>query len=168
MSRRRLPPLGSIFLVPLRSKGFATGLLARASGKGHAFGYFFGPRIDSLDAVDSTALRPGDAVLVGQFGDLELLRGNWPVGSVLPGWKPSDWPMLPMGRTDEKAERAWISTYDDDFNCIKEIEVPPAAASRYPYDRLMGAGAVEIRLTKAIATQEREDGISGGPGTEDG
>lgn len=172
MSRRQLPPLGSIFLVPLRDKGFAAGVLARANGRGQAFGYFFGPRIQSLDAIEPNSLRPDGAILVGKFGDLELFRGrgrgNWPIGPVVPGWRPSDWPMGPMARTDEEAGRAWVSTYDDEFKCIGEIEVPPAEAARYPYDQLMGAGSVEIRLTRAIAREEGNVNSSGDPGTDGG
>jgi hypothetical protein len=107
-----------------------------------------------MHEIEPTALRPVDAMLKGQFGDLELLRGHWPIGPVITGWERSAWPMVPMARTDEKAGRAWLSTYDDDLKCIGEVEIPRAEATRYPYDRLMGAGAVEIRLTKAIARLE--------------
>lgn len=153
MTKRRLPPLGTVFLVPLRDSGYATGVLARASGKGPAFGYFFGPRVHEFEEIDFALLTPENSVLTGQFGDLELLRGKWPIGPVMPGWEPSDWPMLPMARVDEGAGRAWLSSYDDNFNCVNEVEIPLARATQFPYDRLMGAGATEIRLTRLIGEQ---------------
>ncbi|AUX47669.1 uncharacterized protein SOCE26_091910 [Sorangium cellulosum] len=99
-------------------------------------------------------LIPENALLVGKFGDLEILRKNWPIIGALKDWVPSNWPMLPMARIDEAAGRAWLAIYDDSFNCIKETEIDIDAASRYPYDRMMGAGAVEVRLTNLIRSAE--------------
>ena len=154
MKRRRPAPNGTVFLVPLRDGGHAIGVLARATGEGHAFGYFFGPRILQMSDVDMTTLIPENALLVGKFGDLEILRKNWPAVGILKNWAPANWPMLPMARIDEAAGRAWLATYDDSFNCIDEKEIDVDVASRYPYDRMMGAGAVEIRLTRLIRSAE--------------
>lgn len=157
MSRRKSFANGTVFLVPLRDRGYAVGVLARNSGEGHAFGYFFGPRIDSGADVDIDRLEPGDAILIGKFGDLELLRGNWPeVGSIRP-WDPSRWPIPPLARIDESAGKAWLSTYDEDFNCTREEEIRVEDANYYPYDRLMGSGSVEIRLTKMLGNAEAVD-----------
>lgn len=156
MKRRKLPVLGTAFLVPLRDDGFALGILARANGKGSAFGYFFGPRVSGATEVELARAVPEDALLVGMFGDLELLRGNWPIVGEVKGWSPEGWPLSPLSRVDEDAGRAWLSTYDDALQCVAETEINLADASRYPYDRLMGAGAVEIRLTKVIKEAEVE------------
>ncbi|CAN97846.1 hypothetical protein sce7677 [Sorangium cellulosum So ce56] len=158
MNRRIPAPNGTVFLVPLRDGGYATGVLARATGEGHALGYFFGPRVSKASDVDMAKLVPENALLIGKFGDLELLRKNWPLVDALKDWTPSDWPMLPMARIDEAAGRAWLSTYDDSFNCVKETEIDIDTASRYPYDRMMGAGAVEIRLTNLIRSAEESQG----------
>ncbi len=155
MSRRKLPPLGSVFLVPLRDEGHALGVLARASGEGHAFGYFYGSRVSAAGDGFHDELDPERAVLVGKFGDLELLRGNWPVIGAVADWSPSRWPMRPLARIDQDNGRAWLVTYDDGFNCVDEREVDTETASRYHYDRMMGAGAVEIRLTKLVKEDEQ-------------
>ena len=158
MKRKKLPALGTAFLVPLRDSGFALGVLARADGKGSALGYFFGPRVSGADEVELDSIDPEDALLVGMFGDLELIKGNWPVVGETEGWSPDRWPIPPMSRIDEKAGRAWLSTYDDALRCVNETEIASAEASRYPYDRLMGAGAAEIRLTKLIKDAEARGG----------
>jgi len=158
VKRKKLPPLGTTFLVPLRDGGFALGVLARADENGSALGYFFGPRVSGVDEVELDRIDPGDALLVGMFGDLELIRGNWPVVGKVRGWSSDRWPIPPMSRIDEKAGRAWLSTYDDALRCVNETEITPAEASRYPYDRLMGAGAAEIRLTKLIKEAEADKG----------
>ncbi|WP_437731192.1 immunity 26/phosphotriesterase HocA family protein [Sorangium sp. So ce1335] len=155
MKRRRPAPDGTVFLVPLRDGGHAIGVLARATGEGHAFGYFFGPRILKVSDVNMTKLSPKNAILAGKFGDLEILRKNWPVVGVLKDWAPEGWPMLPMARIDEATGRAWLATYDDSFECTEEKEIDTQTASQYPHDRMMGAGAVEIRLTSLIRATEK-------------
>ncbi|MGK3998680.1 immunity 26/phosphotriesterase HocA family protein [Sorangium sp. So ce1024] len=155
MKRRRPAPDGTVFLVPLRDGGHAIGVLARATGEGHAFGYFFGPRVSRGSDVDMAKLVPGNAILVGKFGDLEILRKNWPVVGALENWAPERWRMLPMARVDEATGRAWLATYDDSFACIEEREIDAEMATKHPYDRMMGAGAVEIRLTGLIRAAEK-------------
>ena len=83
--RKKLPSEGAVFLVPLRGGGYGTGVLARVTGEGHCFGYFFGPPVQSREEVDCDALNPGRAILVGKFGDLEFRRGNWEVIGGNPG-----------------------------------------------------------------------------------
>ena len=58
--------------------------------------------------------------------------------------------MLPLARVDESEHRAWLSTYDESFDCIEEVEIDVGEARNHPYDRMMGAGSVEIRLTKLM------------------
>ncbi len=147
---KKLPIEGTVFLVPLRAEGYAVGVLARANGEGQCFGYFFGRRVMGPDEVDVSKLAPEDAVLKGKFGDLELLRGKWPTVRLLLNLDRTRWRMLPLARVDEAAGRAWLSTYDDQFNCVEEKEITPDKAAEFPYDRMMGAGAVEIRLTKLL------------------
>ena len=157
MKRRKSIDEGTVFLVPLRDRGYAVGVVARISGEGHAFGYFFGPRINGAADADTYSLKASDAVLVGKFGDLELIRGNWPEVDSIEPWDPSMWPMMSLARIDECAGKAWLSTYDDNFNCIGEKEITVDEAHSYPYDRLMGAGSVEIRLTKLLGDAESID-----------
>lgn len=153
----RTPPReGTVFLVPLRDSDYAIGVLARFSGEGHCFGYFFGPRVKNAGQVDIDRLSPEEAILKGKFGDLELLRGGWPIVGTIFGWNRNHWKIPPLSRVDEVSGKAWLSTYDDMFNCVEEIEINPSEAAGFPYDRMMGAGSVEIRLTKLLGTGGRQ------------
>lgn len=142
---------GTVFLVPLRDSGYAIGVLARADGNGQCFGYFFGPRVEGKDEVEIASLAVENALLIGKFGDLEIIRGNWePIGRVS-NWEGDRWKLLPLARIDHDADKAWLCTYDDELNCTKEIVISTDDVGKHPYDRLMGAGSVEIRLTKLIS-----------------
>lgn len=143
-------PEGTIFMLPLRDDGYAVGVLARTSNKGPCFGYFFGPRIHSQNEIIYEELNSDKALLCGQFGDLELIRGNWPLVGTIPDWANNRWEMPPQARIDESSDKAWLSYYDDRLKFLGEKCITPEQAMQYPYDRLMGAGAVEIRLTKLL------------------
>ncbi len=150
MGRRRKVnyAMGTVFLVPLRGGGFARGVIARFDGKGLVFGYFFGPKLDSLGEANTRGLDRRDAVLVGEFGDASLLNGDWPQVGRIENWNADDWPMPPLIRVDEFAGRAFLSHYDDrTFECIDEEEVSPTLVDQYPYDGTMGDHAAEIRLS---------------------
>jgi hypothetical protein len=59
---------GDWFAVPLDEGGFCVGVVARANRSGVLLGYFFGPkRLDVPTLAELTALKAGDAVLVGAF-----------------------------------------------------------------------------------------------------
>ena len=71
---------GDWFAVPLRTDGFAVGVVARAGTGGVLLGYFFGPRRQAQAGIDDVRhLRPEQAVLVGRFGHLGLTGGTWPL-----------------------------------------------------------------------------------------
>lgn len=142
---------GECIAVPLRNGGFARGIIARLDGKGLAFGYFFGPKFDEVQHIECSGLSPRDAILIGLFGDLGLLRGDWRVVGRVPEWNREEWPFPPLARVDEKANKAWLSYYDEEsLSVLEEIPISPTVAEKYPYDRTMGFGAVEIRLTKLL------------------
>lgn len=150
MSRRKRVDEGAIFLIPLRDLGYAVGVLARTSGEGHALGYFFGPRVFDVSDVTANSLEASNAILISKFGDIELVRGDWPIIDFIDPWDPSKWPMMPLARIDECVGKAWLSTYDDKFYCVGENEISIEESRNYPYDRLMGPGSVEIRMTKLL------------------
>ena len=142
---------GSCFFVPLREGGFARGIVARCDGDGRLFAYFFGPKL-AQPSDDFGQLAPGDAVLCGLCGDRGLLEGEWPHEGVLDPWNRTSWPFPPLFREDESAGKAWLSHYDEDsLDFIREEAASPELRSEHPYDRLMGYGSVEIRLTKLLA-----------------
>ncbi len=142
---------GTCFALPLHDGGWARGVVARRSQRGVTFGYFFGPRLSSVDDAKVDDLNPAEAVLLGQFGDLGLLEGAWPILGRVPGWNRDEWPMPPFIRVNEAEHRAWLSWYDDrTLKCLREEEVDPKLVSEFPYDRLMGYVAAEIRLTMML------------------
>ena len=156
--RKHLPyRKGTWFLVPLRTEGYARGLVARMDGKGGAFGYFFGPAIDDPSDVGVPLdVKPDDAVLVGRFGDLGLMNGTWPVLGESDSWKEANWKMPPFVRVDDHEGKAFVSVYDEStFACMSERPCDPALANQYHYDGDMGYGAVEILLTKLLNPKEQ-------------
>ena len=84
---------GTGFLVTLRGGGFARGVVARLNGKGLAYGYFFVPALSSASEASLTDLRPEDAVFVGKFGDLGLVKKEWSILGKVFGWNAQNfWP----------------------------------------------------------------------------
>lgn len=142
---------GTWFVVPLRNGGFCRGLLARTNGKGIAFGYFFGPKRETVDALPRVSdLRSCDAILIGQFGDLGLLKGEWKIVGQDLEWDRTLWPMPPFVRVDEDAGTAMMATYNDDFDIVSDEPCDPSLAEEFPKDSLMGYGFVEIKLTRML------------------
>ncbi len=139
-----------VFLVPLRDFGYAAGVLSRYTSKGDGLGYFFGPRISDSENVDCSRFQAGLEILVGMFGDLDLHKGTWPIIGMVENQALKEWPVPKMARVDEATDLAWVSTYDDDLQLIEEEKISPSQAKKYPYDRMMGPGSVEIRLTKLL------------------
>jgi hypothetical protein len=152
VDERPLPyPEGTWFAVPLRTGGYALGVLARATGNGPAFGYFFGPRREVIPSIsDVVTLGPQLAVLAANFGDLGLLEGKWPVLGQEAGWDRDRWPLPAFGRVDEVANKAWRVIYSDNLEVVAEQPCPVSNARQLPKDGLSGYGAVEKRLTKLL------------------
>jgi hypothetical protein len=144
---------GDWFAVPLRGGGFAVGLVARMGPRGKILlGYFFGPARATPPALgDVAALSPADAVLTARFGDLSLFRGEWPVLGSLPGWQAAAWPLPAFQRIDSLRGYADRIRYAED-DPAREVACEPLDAPHADLepDRLMGAGAVEIALTKRL------------------
>jgi len=143
---------GTWFAVPLRQGGYAIGVAARIDGTGGMFGYFFGPKCEKVPILEEACKHcKEDAVLLTRFGDLGLIEGDWPIIGDCDEWDRGVWPMPPFVRIDEVAGKAWISHYsEDNLDFIQEKPCDPSLVSEYPYDRLSGSGAVEIRLTKIL------------------
>jgi hypothetical protein len=144
---------GTCFFVPLRNGGFARGVVTRLSGNGEIFAYFFGPKLTGPEASFDD-VRAENALLSGRCGDLGLLKGEWPLAGHLNNWNRNDWPLPALYREDAEAQKAWLSYYDNnDLKFLREesVDYRQAQYTKYPYDRLMGYGAVEIRITKLLA-----------------
>ena len=143
---------GDWFAVPLRTGGYAVGLIARANRGGVLLGYFFGPRRTIVPPLDAIAeLKPDKAVLVRKFGHLGLTQGRWPLIGRLGGWDRRDWPMPVFVRCEELTGRSFRVFYDDDDpNKLLREEQVSRGEARGPKDGLMGAGFAEKALTTLL------------------
>jgi len=144
---------GDWFAVPLRSDGFALGVVARANPKGVLLGYFFGPRRPQTPGLaDIVGLVAERAVLIGRFGDLGIRTGSWSLLGRDPRWDRSAWPVPVFVRYEELTGRTFNVRYDDTdpHRLIRESVVAPGSAEHGPKDGLMGAGFVERRLTSLL------------------
>jgi hypothetical protein len=144
---------GTWFAVPLRSSGYAVGVVSRMTGGGGVFGYFFGPKraaVPNLEQVSN--LSPQEAFWLAQFGDLGLLKGKWPIIGRTKDWRRELWPLPPFIRLDLTDPRRAVKVIysDDNLERLDEETCDPALAKIYPEDGLSGAGAVEIWLTKIL------------------
>ena len=144
---------GDWFAVPLRDGTFATGVVARANRDGVLLGYFFGPRTAALPTIDDVqSLIPAGAALIGTFGHLGLRGGSWPIIG-RNTWDRDCWPMPVFARYEELTGR-WFNSYydsDDPNRLVREVAVSASEAIGNPRDGLMGAGYVEIALTRLLA-----------------
>jgi hypothetical protein len=144
---------GTCFAIPLRTAGFAVGLVARATSYGpHVLGYFFGPKRDHVPTMDEVGeLRARATAKVARTGDLHLLDGRWPVIGRLRHFQREDWPFPKFRRADAITRRAWAVEYadDDPGRAIAKVPIEFGAAGM-ERDASLGAGAVELVLTKLL------------------
>ncbi len=142
---------GTWFAVPL-DPGFATGILARANGP-VGFGYFFGPRLDSLpDRSELSGLKPADSILACRFGLGALQDGSWSKLGTAPSWRPSDWPIPLLCRFDRLDHRYLAVRYiDDPVTPESEFPLPPGESPEImPSDDAIGYGLIPTHLTRAL------------------
>lgn len=156
------PPIsyteGDWFAVPLRDGGYGLGVVARGGPKSRGgLGYFFGPR--RLAVPPASVMRhlaPSDAVLVAWFGDLSLIRGEWPlIGSDLP-FSREQWPVPRFAEKDPvNPDKGWLVEYDRDADGAappwRRTYVDTQLLLGLPDGATLGAGAVELRLTRILA-----------------
>lgn len=151
--KRKLPyQEGTLFAVPLRNGGYGLGLVARLSGDGLVFGYFFGPLRTSIPVMgDVGELSAEDSILRLRFGDLGLLNGEWPIVGQFSGFTRSNWPLPPFVRVDSMAKKAWKTLYTETLEFISETPCDLELAKENPEDCLAGYGSVEKKLTRLLA-----------------
>jgi len=144
---------GTWFAVPLRSAGFAVGIVSRATRRGpHILAHFFGPKRSSIPSLeDLSALTASAAIKVARTGDLQLLDGSWPIIGRATEFQRINWQFPKFVRTDILMPRAWIIEYADD-DPGREIRMTPIAHGTSALDRdaSFGTGAIEIVLTKML------------------
>jgi hypothetical protein len=145
---------GTLFSIPLRGGGYAVGVVARTSSRGKiVLTYLFGPTRKTVPKADElNNLRPSDALRVARVGDLSLNDKTWPTIGHLQNWKREEWAMPPFVRRDDITKKAWRVQYSDaDANRVfSEEAIAYAQASEFERDAVLGAGVVEIVLTKLL------------------
>jgi hypothetical protein len=115
------------------------------------FGYFFGPRLPAESDATLDNLRPEAAVHKVRFGDLGLIRRDWPVLGVVPGWKRSDWPIPSLARRDPLGKlKPILVEYSDQDPSRRVSERIVQNADGLQSDSLSGYGAVSIVLDKLL------------------
>ncbi|MGK4000931.1 Imm26 family immunity protein [Sorangium sp. So ce1024] len=145
---------GTWFAVPLRSRGFAIGVVARtSSGGGVLLSYFFGDVWDQPPPLSVVKhLRPDAAVRILRVGDLGILEGTWPIIGRDPDWQRTEWKAPDFVRRDELSRRAWRVTYSDrDANVVMSEAPLGYDDTGLERDAVHGSGAAEIVLTKMLA-----------------
>ena len=147
--RKQLPyNEGSWFAVPLRSSGFAIGVVARMDGCGRAFCYFFGPFAQPPSIADVRGLDSNTAVWSARISDLSLVDGTWPVVGEDHTWDRTCWPMKRFRGVDSTSGESWQAEYDEHtFRLLHRYPCDATDLSDHPEDAMFGAGAVEKRLT---------------------
>lgn len=146
---------GDWFAVPLLSGNFAAGVVARAARKGGILlGYFFGPAKTRIPSIQELAKHtPNTAALIAIFGDMGLIRGEWPMIGRTPDWDRAAWPLPVFARVDVvDPSVAFCVEYspDDPATVIREYRCKPTDVANYPVDRLMGHGSVANTLNDLL------------------
>jgi hypothetical protein len=147
--RKKNYQTGDWFGIPLRTKGFGLGLVARDK-RGQCLGYFFGPlRLSMPSLVDCAGLTSADAEFVQRFSDYHIRVGYWPKLGMLPGWNKEDWPMPVFAST---LLGYFAAHYPDDDPSVDPnlVASTEKGLRSLPEDSFAGSGAVEIRLTMLL------------------
>lgn len=147
MARSLKYGVGDVFALPLRDHGWALGVVARMDGRGAVLGYFFGPRIESLEGVPGEfSFDSRSAIRVCRFGDLGFIQEKWRVVGSIEAWDAKLWPVPDFCRQGHIRV-----VYDErTLSMIHEESISPNGCRALPRDGLEGSGYVEIQLTRQV------------------
>jgi hypothetical protein len=151
---------GQWFVVPLRKDGFIIGVIVRGSyeTKG-GLGYFFGTKYHNLpDDQAIWQLKPEDAVLVTQFGDLGIINGRWPLLHTSRPFKREDWPVPIFGRRDPLIPNIghiveYKESQSGELEVLRERIVDVKDIIGLPKDTIRMGGSIEIVLSNLIENE---------------
>jgi Immunity protein 26 len=126
---------GDLFIVYNEGRRVGLGLIARGNNRPVRLGYFFPLELfDGAPDKANLSLNRKQSVLVRMFGDLEIVRGNWPIVGHLQDFTPETWPMPKFERfmsgSDGPNTRI-ITEYDEERLAQYVFE---SEASRLPKD----------------------------------
>lgn len=149
---------GQWFAVPLKQEGYALGIIVRGSYRTKGgLGYFFGPKYESVPSGAETYLKNKDnSILICHFGDLGIIKGQWPLIHESKPYKRNDWPVPLFHRILPLPEgKVVIVEYRQDYSGIEPpIRETIAAIDeeilKFPKDVFSGSKAIEIKLSKML------------------
>lgn len=150
---------GQAFALPLRSDGWAIGVIARVGRRGVLFGYFFDIHYKHLPSMKETErLTPSNAVLEARFGDLGIKRGEWIILGDMTDWNRESWPLPKFFSFGSGvAGDVLVITYNErDLVTVDRSQRASVGDTvLYLPDSMMGYGAIEIRLTEMITSNTK-------------
>ncbi|MBA4057526.1 MAG: hypothetical protein C0490_22615 [Marivirga sp.] len=139
---------GDIFTFPLRSRGYASGLIIRASKTLTLLGCFYDLRYDSMPTeITEDVLKKGKIILTKRFGLQGFKDGTWKVVGKSDRFNRQDWPIPSFLRQSNPPR---IITYNDELEEIKETVISNENANSFPGDGLAGSGFIEIVVTEVL------------------
>lgn len=144
---------GTWFALPLRSGGFAVGVVARTPAQGEVIvADLFGPKRSAVPPLAELAsLQPKGALRVIRVGDLGLVDGSWPMIGQAPRWRREEWRIPAYVRRDELGRKTWRVVYSDSHpNEVVSEEEVSYDATGMERDAVFGAGAAELLMTRLV------------------
>ena len=154
MAKRIKYDEGDIFAVPLRSGSFGIGILTTISNtRTGAVGYFYEPAYAKLPTLESIPrLIPSKAIDICHFGDLGIVKGEWPILGKQEPFLNKEWEVTKFWHHDSISNRYSIRVYEppDYVYWVSEYEVSEVEIGAIPKDGLYGKEALEIKLTKLL------------------
>jgi hypothetical protein len=138
---------GDVFVIPLRTKGYGLGLIARKN-KDILLGYFFDIKYDQIPLTfDSSILdEKKKIILIRQFGALGIKKGDWQIIGRVEVWERADWPVPKFFRHTSPL-KPFLITYNDDLEPIAEENCIESQREFFPKDGIAGYGLIELILT---------------------
>lgn len=151
-NRKRLSVTeGDWVLVPIDGGDYCVGVVARHDGEHGALGYFFGPKVKAKPSnVRVETFQPKDAVLIAQFSDLGIARGDWPIIAHTE-LDHAVWPVPEFGRTDLLRDGLGFRTkYSDQVSELGEELCTVDEVRHLPYDCVHGAESLAVGLRQVF------------------
>lgn len=149
---------GDWVAVPLvRRGGWGVGIIVRRKGRA-IVGYFFGPRRPEPPPLESViGLRPEQAVLIANTGDLGLREKEWHLVGSQPDYARSDWPLPEFGR-DDLFGSYYAVTHDDDDpdEVLRERRISKEEYQLLHQDGVYGHVALSLGLDLTLAKLEAQ------------
>jgi Immunity protein 26 len=145
---------GSIFTVPLRTKGYAIGLIVR-NYEGYILGYFLNrvfENIPNLDSVKDLFITENISY-ISIHGSMGLRNKEWIIIGLMDNFNEECWPIPEFKKEVMLLDKTWYGvTYDETFSITTSVErkITEIESKNMPEDGFAGHGFVEIKLTNLL------------------